>query len=110
MRSLVASLGATGRGVRQLAGGLDLHAHVGEQELQTLEVADRLPELLALLGVAECVVERALGDADGLSGDRDPGVVERAHRGLEAGALVADHPIGRQADVVEVHLAGRGCP
>ena len=66
-----------------------------------------VPELLALLGVAEGEVEGALGDADGLRGDRDPGVVEGLHRGLEAGALVADHPVGGDPDVVEVDLAGR---
>ena len=63
-------------------------------------------ELLALLGVVEREVERALGDADGLRGDGDPGVVEGLHRGLEPGALVADHPVGGDAHVVEVDLAG----
>ena len=107
---LVAALGAAGGGVRHLAGGLDLHAHVGEQELQALEVRDRLAELLALLGVAERVVERALGDADRLRGDGDAGVVEGLHRGLEAGALGADHPVGGDPHVVEVDLAGRASP
>ena len=110
VRSVVAALGAAGGGVGHLAGRLDLHAHVGEQELQALELRDRLAELLALLGVAERVVERALGDADGLGGDGDPGVVEGPHRGLEAGALRADHPVGGDPDVVEVDLAGRASP
>ena len=103
---LVVALRAAGGGVGQLAGGLDLHAHVGEQELQSLEVGDRLAELLPLLGVGQRVVDRALRDADGLGGDGDPGVVEGAHRGLEAGALLADHPVGGDPDLVEVDLAG----
>ena len=65
-----------------------------------------LAELLPLLGVGQRVVERALGDPDRLRGDGDPGVVEGAHRGLEPGALLTDHPIGRDPDVVEVDLAG----
>ena len=69
-----------------------------------------LPNCCALLGVAQRVVERALGDADRLRGDRDPGVVEGPHRGLEAGALGADHPVGGDPHVVEVDLAGRASP
>ena len=34
-------------------------------------------------------------------------MVERAQRGLEAGAGLADDPVGRDAAVLEVDLAGR---
>ena len=101
---------SAGGDVGQLAGRLELHGHVGEHELQALELGDRLAELLALLDVAERVVQRALGDADGLRGDGDAGVVQGPHRDLEAGALRADHPVAGDADVVEVELAGRASP
>jgi hypothetical protein len=95
------------RRVGQLPCGLQLHRHVGEHELDALELGDRLAELLALLDIAGGVVERALGDAQRLGGDGDPGVVEGLHRRGEAGALLADHAVGGDADVVEVDLAGR---
>ena len=40
--------------------------------------ADRLAELLAVLGVGDRRVQRALRDADRLRADRRAGVVERA--------------------------------
>jgi hypothetical protein len=95
------------RGVDQVARGRDLHGHVGQHELHALEVGDGLAELLALLDVGDRGVERALRDADGLRADHRAGVVERLERGEEAGALLADHPVGRDAAVLEVDLAGR---
>ena len=84
-----------------MAGGLDLHRHVGEHELHALELGDRLAELLALPRVADGVVKRPLGDAERLRGDRDPGVVEGGDGGLEPGSLRADHAVGRDAGVLE---------
>ena len=69
-----------------------------------------LAELLALLDVVDRGVERALRDAERLRADRQPGVVERAQRGLEAGAGLADDPVGRDRAVLEVDLAGRASP
>ena len=57
-------------------------AHVGQHELHALELADRLAELLGLFHVPHGVVQRALGDAEGLGGDRDPRVVQGGQRGL----------------------------
>ena len=48
----VAALGLGGGDVDHLARGLELHRHVGEHELDALEVGDVLAELLALLDVA----------------------------------------------------------
>ena len=42
------ALGARGSGVDELAGGLELHAHVGEHELHALEVGDGAAELAAI--------------------------------------------------------------
>ena len=66
--------------------------HVGQHELHTLKRADRLTELLALLGVAHGGVERGLADADRLGPDR------RARR-----ALV----LQRDAPQLDVARAGR---
>ena len=97
-----------GCGVGELPGRLHLHAHVGDHELQALEVADGMAELLALLHVVQRVVECALRDAHGLRGDRDAGVVQRLHRDAEALADLADDAVAGDADVVEVDLAGGG--
>ena len=59
-------------------GPLDVGAHVGEQELQALELADRLAELLALPGVRDGVRQRRLGDAGRHGGDAEPAGVEGA--------------------------------
>ena len=48
----------------QQPGRLDLAACVGELELDRLVLGDLLAERLALLGVAEAELERALGDAN----------------------------------------------
>jgi hypothetical protein len=93
--------------VEQLARGGGLRLHVGELELDRLELVDGLPELLALARVGGRVVGGALGDADGLSGDAEARVVERAQRDGEALALGADEVLGGHADVLEHRLAGR---
>ena len=72
-----------------------------------LELVDRLAELPALARVGGGVVGRALGDPDGLGGDAEARVVERAERDGEALALGADQVLVRDADVVEDRLAGR---
>ena len=78
--------------------GVGLHAHVGDHRLHELERRDRAPELLALLGVGDRGVERALADADAARGDRVAAGVERAHGDLEA---VAD--LAHQRVVVDLH-------
>src|SRR4051794_12476398 len=45
------------------AGLLDLRGHLGDGEAKRLEVADRMPELLAFLQVADGVLERGTGQA-----------------------------------------------
>src|SRR6202012_1692184 len=50
--------------VHQLPRGPDLGGHAGDLEPDRLEVADRLAELDAFLGVGHGVLQRALGQAD----------------------------------------------
>ena len=80
--------------------------HVGEQELQSLELADRLAELLALPGVAHRVRERCLGDAGADGRDAEASGVERGEGDPHAVALVADPVRDRDQGSVEEHLGG----
>src|SRR4051812_29448534 len=95
------------RPVEQLARGGRPRLHVGELELHALELGDRLPELPALVGVGDRVVDRALGDPPRLRGDAEPRVVERAERDVHALVDLADQVRGGDADVVEDRLARR---
>ena len=103
---LVAAFALGGGGVGELTCGLELHAHIGEHELDRLVIGDRLSELLTILDVGQGVVERALSDADGLRGDRDSGVVEGAQGDLQPLPGLADDAVTGQADVVEEELSG----
>jgi hypothetical protein len=98
-------------------------------EAHALELADRLAKLLAVVRVADGLVERALGETDHLSGDADPTLVKnldgdlRARKGqtralpgmskadegphLVALADLADDICSRDDHVVETELAGR---
>src|SRR6266850_510624 len=49
--------------LQEQARGVYLRGHVGELELDRLVLGNRLAERLALLGVAQAELERALGDA-----------------------------------------------
>ena len=80
--------------------------HARELELHALEVGDRLAELLALLDVANRVIERALGEADHLRADADAPFVERFDRDLVALADLAEHLRLRHDAVFEQQLAG----
>ena len=66
-----------------------------------------LPNAIALLRVPDRVVDRALGDADGLRGGAEARALERAERDREAAADLADHVLVRHAHVLEHRLAGR---
>ena len=62
-----------------LPGQLDVHGHVGQLELDGLELADGLAELHALLGVLEGGVQAGLSDAHAHGPDGDAAAVEH-HR------------------------------
>ena len=69
---------------------------------------DRPAELLALLGVADRVVQRRPGHADALRGDADPPALQRRERDLETLALGADALVVRHLHVVERQRAAIG--
>ena len=72
------------------ARGVEFGGHVGEHELNGLELRDRVAEGEALLGVFASSFESALGNASGLRGDADAAAVERGERYFVAFAFVAD--------------------
>src|SRR5207245_10182320 len=94
------------RRVGELSGGLGLAGHVRQHELDPLEIADPLAELLTLPGVADGRVQRALGDSHRLGSDTQARAVEGLHRDLEAVALIAEPVLDGDADIVELEL---GC-
>ena len=88
--------------VNQQARGLDLHGHVREFELDGLKLADGLAELLALFGITRRGFQRALGHAEGESGDGDAAAIENfqaAGKSFSQGAkelVRADAAIGEE--------------
>ena len=92
--------------VEEDAGGLELGLHVGEAELQRLELVQGVAEGAALGGVGEGPVEGGLGAAEGGGGDVEPAAVEALHGVGEALAFLAEQVFGRDAAVVELDLGG----
>ncbi len=87
--------------VHQQTSSLDLRRHVGEVGHDHLVVSDRLSEGLALVGVLERRLVRALGDAQRLGGDADAAVVEGVHGDGEPVADAFDGVFNRHFAVVE---------
>ena len=73
----------------------ELRRRLRELELDALELARALAELLALLHVCERGVERALRDADHLRADADASFVQRLDGDLVALADGAEHVFRR---------------
>ena len=74
-------------------------------------VADRLAERVPLLGVAQRLVDAALGQPGGQRGDRHPALVEGLQELGEAPAALRRAGCRRHPDVVEGQLVGvRGAP
>ena len=94
--------------VDEQPGGFDLGGHLGERELDGLEIRDRFAELLALLGIGGGVRPCALGEAEHLRADADAAFVEGLDGDLVAFAGLAEHVLGRDVAILEDDLAGRG--
>ena len=73
----LAPVGHGARPVEQLAPGCRAQLHVGELELDRLELVDRLAELPALARVADGVVGRALSQPDRLGAGTQTRALER---------------------------------
>ncbi|KAG0763568.1 hypothetical protein G6F22_018401 [Rhizopus arrhizus] len=75
--------------------------HVGQLELQRLELGQPAIELPALVHIAAGGVQRALRRAHRARADVDAATVQALHGDLEALALLAQQIAGRHADVFE---------
>src|SRR3546814_3863284 len=76
-----------------------------------LEIGERLPELLTILGVGDRLVEAALRPAERAGADVEPPAVEPRHREAKAVAFGPDPVFDRHAAILEHHLrCGRGIP
>src|SRR3954447_2055698 len=82
----------------------EIGGHVGELVLGRLEAPDRPSELLALLGVGERVVERALREPERRGGQDHALVVEAGHQLRPTAALDAEERRLRHTHAVEVKL------
>jgi hypothetical protein len=93
--------------VGQQPGRLDLGCHVGDLQLDGLEVRDRLTERRPLPRVPQRRLVRRLGDADRARRDVDPADLQAVQDLLQAAALLAAEQVDRRdADLVEDQLAG----
>src|SRR5882757_10972667 len=92
--------------IHQLARRLDLGRHAGEAKTRVLEVADRLAELAALLGVDGGVFQRAARQPDGARRRVGAGAFQPGGDVIEGAAFLADQRRGRQAAIVEGELPG----
>ncbi len=94
--------------VHEQARGFDLDRHVGEHELDRLQVGDRLAEGLALARELQRVRHRAFRQAQAARADDGAAGVEREHRVVEALALgAADEVLARDAAVLEDDVGRR---
>src|SRR5581483_4274466 len=78
-----ALVGQPGGPADEPAGGLDGGRHVGQHELDRLEVDDRLSEGGPLPAVSQRLLHGRLREPHRLGADADPALVERAHGLLE---------------------------
>ena len=89
------------RGVDKEPGATQLGGHIRQLEGDALLGRDWLAELDALLGIAQRLLKRALGDAQGLRGDSDASAVQRGHGDLETLALLAQQVFLGDLHVIE---------
>src|SRR5271166_1835309 len=80
--------------IDEQAGGFDFRGHIGELELDGLELADGLAELFALLGVTNRGIESALSHAEAECGDGDTAAIENFQAACEAFAFGAEKILG----------------
>src|ERR1700740_3197999 len=106
LRDALAGVFDHGGAVAEEPRGVNLGCHVSEHELDGLEVRDRPPEGLALLGVVARGLVRAAGDADGERADGDAASVEDFHGVDEAIADLAEDVLARYTAVFEHELRG----
>src|SRR5215470_10717972 len=95
-----------GRAQGEQSRRVDLHGHVGEFELDSLEVEDRLAELFALLRVFQGRFVRALRYAERQRGYRDAPAVQNLHGVDEAAPGLANQVLFWNPAILKDHRGG----
>ncbi len=108
--ALLEVVAAGDRGVGQHAHALQHRIHVGQLRLDHLEARDGPPELLALPGVVDRQLQRALGHADTERRDQGTFEVEASHDDRDTLVLDVEQVLRRHAAVVEDQLGRRAAP
>src|SRR5256885_2468707 len=104
-RGLAAVAGLADR-VHVGATGVERRVHVGELSLHQLELADRLPELLALMEVRDDHIHARLHNAQGPAREHGALVVETRHQDVHSLARLRQYAFLRHLAVLENKLAG----
>src|SRR5215211_2283097 len=90
--------------IHELARRLDLGRHAGQPKARVLEVADRLAELTALLGVGGGVLQSAASETDRARRGVGAGALQPGRDVVEGAAFLADQGRAGQAAIVEGEL------
>src|SRR4029450_10548983 len=94
-----------GRLVGQELGGLDARGHLGELGLDKLVLRDGLAKGLALLGVADGVLEGRPGETHTARRHIDAPALQGTHDQREEGGLLAEQVLQRHARLLKDELA-----
>ncbi len=81
--------------------GIHRHIHVGKLSLHQLELADRLPELLALMEIGDDDIEASGHDPERSGRKHDPLIIEAGHKHLDALTHAAKHVFLRHLAIRE---------
>src|SRR5665213_645737 len=103
----IVALKRTGGAMHHEPRRVELGRHVGEAELERLELGERLAELLALDEMALRRFEAGARAAERAGADVDAAAIEPHHRDLEAHAFAAQQIGSMHAAILEDHHGGR---
>jgi hypothetical protein len=87
--------------------GFDLGRHLGQHELDRLQIGERFAELDAAQSVSARGIESGAGEAERNRSDIDAGHVEAGHGDLEPLSLLAKQVLARNPHALEGHSAER---
>ena len=92
---------------QECAGCLEFDFHLGQAELQRLELVDGFAECLAFGHVDQRRIECRLRRAQRTGRNVQATTVESCHRIAEPFAFFAQEVVGRDFDIVHLNLTGR---
>ena len=87
--------------IQECPGCIQCDLHIGEHELHGLVLDDGLAESRAHLGVFNCLIQRALHDAERTVRVDAAAAVEALHRDVEASSFLSYQVVRRDPHVLE---------